>query len=250
MSKTTQNSTPPKGWVPTPSVQREIAEGKMSLQQAWAQENRLRADMENEAAAAKGEAASEPIVLNNGSGRVVMETFVGDRAFHIQLPTGGVVEIGVENLNEPLRNQPGLQEFFSKNPGSVRISESVMEDGNFVTRTHDIPASLFDKSLSHIFGNELHITESGKKGIAGFRERLSEIPTRNKGWAAGNAALGALFLFSAVQSFRHSVEKNPLDPEAKTNIRWGNMTWGAVNGALGGLSLWNAAELLKGSHLR
>lgn len=70
-------------------------------------------------------------------------------------------------------------------------------------------------------------------------ERFSAMSGAEKGWAIANGAFAAMFIYSAVQNFRGSMEP---DMEGHKHVRWGQATLGCLNTLMGGLLAHQTAQ--------
>lgn len=170
--------------------------------------------------------------------RVAYQTALGDRCFAFE-KGGAVMHLGPQDILSPLKDHPVFREAIEANPPFIRVMETLSEGGHRITKMHTIRRELFNKSLPEIFSRNLHL-----EGAETFGRRISRMSPGERGMAAGNALLAGVFLFEAVQNFRHAREADPITGERKTN--WSNLTWGTVNAALAALSTVSLTSYLKG----
>ena len=204
-----------------------------------------RDSLKSKAAQSEGKAAQAMSEAQAAKRNLATDMMIGNRRVQIPLDKNRHFELTFEDLERSIKDHPALKEILAKNPTHIPVVDLFRnENGVIETRMGRIDAEHFDKSFMDVLHEDAHL----KNEASSFRERLSGMSGTEKGLTALNAVLAGLFLFEAVQHFRHSREEDPATGERKTN--WNNVTWGTVNAALSALSFGLVASALKGGPTR
>lgn len=196
---------------------------------------------------AAGAIPLDEVRLNKAVGGVVKDAWGGKDSYFVLFPDAELL-LDAEDLRTPVGKIREVKAHLEK-LGEDRIQViRIRADGRMMHRDERIfTKEMLGESIAESFAKEQVFPELAEKTVG---KRLKDMTTGEKAWTAANAAMTGLFLYSAVQNFSHSVEKNPLDPDAKREIHWSQLTWGAVNSVLAGLSAMQVVSAVRGHPMR
>lgn len=196
---------------------------------------------------AAGATLLNDVRMDKATGGVVKGAWGGKDSYFVLFPNAEL-PLNAEDLRTPLGKIKEVKARLEK-LGEDRVWVIRQRaDGRLVHREERVfTKEMLGESIAETFAKEQVFPELAEKTLG---KRLTEMTKGEKLWTSANAAMTGLFLYSAVQNFSHSVEKNPLDPDAKREIHWSQLTWGAVNTLLAGLSAMQVVSAVRGHPIR
>lgn len=236
------------GIVPTdtPSVSAgPIPEGGAELVNLETRSDSPNAGVTRHGSASAGNASEVINRTREAKVSLATEMMTGERRVHIPLSDSRYVDLTFEDLSTTIRDHPALKEVLAKNPTYISVVDICRnEHGVVETRMGRIDAKHFDKNFMDVLHDDTHL----KNEPLGFRERVSAMTGAEKGIAAMNGVLAAVFLYQAVDHFRHAQEEDPVTGEKKKS--WDNITWGVISASLSALAGGLAFSAVKGGSVR
>jgi peroxiredoxin/mono/diheme cytochrome c family protein len=188
----------------------------------------------------------------DGPGSVLCGTAPGDLpmmlepGFAKKIPAGArlVIQMHYTPNGKAVVDQSSVGMIFAKEPPRHRVLTRPIHPGSFILRVDHIPAGADNYKIevthtfrqdSHIIGYMPHMHLRGKDFLYeatypdGKTETLLSVPHYQFGWqnmyrCAEPVAMPKGTKLRCVAHFDNSA-KNPNNPDAKTNVYWGDQTW-------------------------
>ncbi len=186
--------------------------------------------------------------LNKAMGGIIHDAWRGKDGYIVLFPDGVQLALDADELRTPLGEIQEVKAHMEK-LGADRVKVfRIRAEGRLMHQDERLfTREMLGESIAEMFAKEQVFPRMAEKTVG---KRIKEMTGGEKAWTAANAAMTGLFLYSAIENFSHSIEKNPLDPEAKREIHWSQLTWGAVNSLLTGLSAMQVVSAVRGHSVR